>query len=430
MRFSKTVRVFAWSFLAIFSLIVAMSAVLSLFYQKAIVRYMQKYLHEHLVTELSMKEIRFSVLKGFPNATVEIIKPVMLSGEDFNVRDFPGTYADTLLEAKSVSFQFDLLKLINGQYELKKIEVTEGHMNILLDKNNRHNLKVWKAGENQTGEAHSVNLRSIFLNNTRIRVVSIHEQFNLSAFTRRSMFKGSYSGHILLGDTRGAVALDSLVVKNKRLIKDASLHMALKMAYGMNRFRISQGRIHFNKALINVSGEYKSGKENIIDLTLSIPKFGLDELMSLLPVSTKAVPASLNFTGNGKLTAVIKGSLTNKDNLLIRSSFELNGCTARNTDTRAEIRNIKLKGSISGTRADNFELRLDQFGSDLGKGTIAGKLTLRDLNALSFRAEILSTLDLQALPAEAPAKTTKTTQPDASSGGSSGSTTSTSPGGS
>ncbi len=397
MRFSKPFRIFAWSLLTTFLLVVVTSSFLSLFYEKAIVRYIQRYLDEHLLTELSMKDIRFRVLKGFPNATVEISNPVLLSGEEFRVRDFRGTFADTLLQAKSVSFQFDLLKLLGKQYELKKVEITQGRLNILLDNNKQHNLKIWKAGDKQAGDSYTVNLKSIVLNNINIRLISLREQLNLAAYSRRSTFKGTYSGHILSGETRGTLTLDSLTVKNTRLIRDASLHLVLKMAYGGNRFRISQGRVHLNKAVASISGEYKYGRENTIDLTLSMPKFGLEELMSLFPASVNAIPATLSFAGNGKLTAVVKGSLTNTSNLMIRSAFELANCTAHNKDNNAQISRINLKGSVTGTKADNFELRVDDFTSDLGKGTVGGNLTLRNLNKLLFRAEIHSILDLEAL---------------------------------
>lgn len=397
MRFSKPFRIFAWSLLATFLLVVVTSSFLSIFYEKAIVRYMQRYLDEHLLTELSMKDIRFRVLKGFPNATVEISNPVLLSGEEFNVRDFRGTFADTLLQAKSVSFQFDLLKLLGKKYELKKIEISQGRLNILLDKNKQHNLKIWKTSEKQTGESYTVNLKSIELNSTEIRVISLREQLNLAAYSRRSTFKGTYSGHILSGETRGTLSLDSLTVKGNRLIRNASLHLVLKMAYGGNRFRISQGRVHLNKAVANISGEYKYGRENTIDLTLDMPKFGLEELMSLFPSAVSAIPASLSFTGNGKLSAVVKGSLTHTSNLMIRSAFELENCTARNTDNNIQVSHINLKGSVTGTRAENFELQVDEFTSDLGKGTVGGNFTLRNLNTLLFRAEIHSILDLEAV---------------------------------
>lgn len=397
MRFSKPFRILTLSLLATLTLILVTSAVLSLFYEKAMVRYLKRYLDEHLATELSMKEIRFRVLKGFPNATLEISRPVLLAGRDFNARDFGGNFADTLLYARSVSFQFDLLKLVRKEYELKKIEVSQGGLNVLIDKSNRHNLKIWKIPEKPSGESYTVNLKGILFNNVRVRVVSAGHPWQLAAFSRRTTFRGAYSGSILTGETRGSLTLDSLTVSSKRIIRDASLHLSLKMAYGNNRFRINQGRIHLNKVVAGISGEYTGGRENSIDMTVDIPKFGLDECLSLLPAIERAQAGNMIYSGNGRLHAVIVGSLNHLDRLLIRSDFELSNGTARNKKTGVEINDIRLAGTASGTRTDNFELKIDQFSSSVGGGTIGGNFYLRNLKSLDFRSDLEANLDLEAI---------------------------------
>jgi hypothetical protein len=372
------------------------SAILSLFYEKAVIRYMKKYLDEHLLTQLSMDDIRFKVLKGFPNATIEITNVVLLSGKDFSRGDFSGSFSDTLLQANSILLRFDLLKLFNKEYELKKIEVSHGSVNILFDKQNRHNLDIWKASET-TGQNYSINLRSIVLSATDINLISLREQLTITALSQKMNFKGTLSGNVLSGETRGVLLIRGLRVKDKNLAKNASLHLALKMIYSGNRIRISQGRIQLNKAIALLAGEYKGGKGSSIDLTLNMPKFGLGELISLIPLDGKSLTGNLEFTGNGKLNLVIKGSLADRKGLLIRSGFELNKCTARNTSNRTTINNISLKGIISGTNSENFQLQLDRVSAELGKGNISGSFTLSNLNALLFRAEVHALLDMEAL---------------------------------
>jgi len=396
MRFRKPFRVFAFSLLATTALIVITSAILSLFYEKAVVRFMKNYLDEHLLTQLSMDDIRFKVLKGFPNATIEITNAVLLSGKDFSREDFSGSFSDTLLQANSILLQFDLLKLFSKEYELKKIEVSRGRVNILFDKQNRHNLDIWKAAET-AGQNYSINLRSIVLSSTNIKLVSLREQFTINALSEKTNFRITLSGNVLSGETRGGLLLRSLTVKGKNLVKNASLHLMLKMMYSGNYFRISHGRIQLNKAVAMVAGEYKGGKGSSIDLTLNMPKFGLEELMSLIPLDRKTLTGNLEFTGNGNLNLVIKGSLADPKGLLIKSDFELNNCTAHNTTTKTTINNINLNGTISGTNSENFQLQLVRVSADLGKGNISGSFTLKNLKTLLFHSEVRAIIDLEAL---------------------------------
>jgi hypothetical protein len=371
--------------------------IISLLYEKTLVRYMKNYLDEHLLTELSMETIRFRFLTGFPNATIEITNAELLSGKDFSSADFNASYADTLLRAKSILFKFDLLKLLKKEYELKKIAIVGGDINFLFDKNNRSNLQIWKSGES-VGKNYSINLRNIEVGSLSVRVKSMAQHYDLVATAQKLNFKGNLDQAVLAGETRGMVRIRYFKVKEKLLSKDASLQIALdNLRYGKNRFEISGGTLQFNKAIISVNGAYQGGKGSTIDLQLSIPKFGLDELMSLVPEGTTFQTGNFSFNGNGRLSLTLKGPIANLNHLLIRSDFELVNCIARNSANRETLHDINLRGSASGTNAANFSLRIDTISAILGKGTVNGMFTLTNLNLLTFVTRIHSVTDLKAL---------------------------------
>jgi len=396
-RFGKPLRIFFISILATVILFVITSALISLFYEKAMVRFMKSYLDEHLLTQVAMDEIRFRVLKDFPNATVEISNMVVFSGKNFTALDFGAAYADTLLQAGEVSFQFDLLKLIRKNYELKKIEISEGTLNVLFDKKDKHNLHIWKGSETDSGTGYAINLRSIVFSKMKLRVVALLAKTYLASYSKKTSFRGTYSENILSGDAKSELAHTSLLIRDKNWTKDADLLMQLNILYTNGRFRLRKGKISLNKAAMLVKGEYKSGKSSNVDLTVDIPNFGLAEVIALLPFSNKELTSRYGFNGKGSLHATVRGPVSNPDQLLINGMFKLTDCSALNLNTRAAINHIYLTGSVAGTRSENFILRIVDFTSELGKGTVRGNLQLKSLKDLNFKAVISSTIDLNAL---------------------------------
>jgi hypothetical protein len=392
----KPLKVFLIALISVAVFFVISSIIVSVFYEKALVRYMKNYLDEHLLTQLTMEEVNFRFLKGFPKATIEIKNAVMLSGIDFNRKDFPGTSADTFLHAKSILLQFNLLKLFHKDYELKKIEISEGTISILFDKKKKHNLNIWKPSEAKGGE-YSVNLRNIVLTDTRVQFISLKDQFSLFTYSGKSFFKGSLSSGVLSGEVHGDLALKSFNLKEKTIIRDARLQVAMNMVYGGKRLRISKGNVQVNKAVASVEGEFKFGRGSTIDMTLTMTRFGLEELMSIVPKNTKFSIGNYDFNGHGKLQAVVKGNLSDPDHLLIRSSFELSNCTARNIKNRKSLTHLDLKGTLSGTNARNFLLQLDTLSANLGKGNISGSFSLNNLKTLAFQSSLHAIIDLQAL---------------------------------
>ncbi len=394
---TKPVRILIIALLSTIFLIVVTSAVISLFYEKAVIRYMKKYMDEHLLTQISMDDIRFSVLKGFPGATVDINQVVMLSGDKFSARDFRGSYADTLLKARKVSFRFDLIKLFHKDYVLKKIQITDGFVNILFDKKGRHNLNIWKSDETGGTGKYSVNLQGIVASDMHVRWIDLPHRINLQTFSHTTSFKGTYSNEILSGEAHGNFSGTNLLVRDTRWMNKAALIVQLKMTYSHDHFRIREGMVRLNKADIHVKGDYVSGRENKVDLAFSVPKFGLDEFISLLPLQNDSLISQYRFTGRGKLTATLKGPVSDPDHLQIRSDFTLLDCSARNLKTRINIKGINVTGTVSGTNSKNFALSLQQFTAMMGNGRVRGSLDLHNLHDLLFRAKIHADLDLTAL---------------------------------
>jgi hypothetical protein len=396
-RFNKQLRILGISLITVLTLVVFASAIVSMFYEKAVIRYMKKYFDEHLLTQVVMDDIKFSLFKGFPHATFEISNLEVLSGIEFSPEDFDGLFADTLIKAKKVFFQFDLIKLFRKNYELKKIEISDGTINVLFDHNNRHNLIIWKKKTDAEKQGYSIKLRQILFSSMQLNLISIPEHIKLNSFSEKTNFRGTYAGSILSGDTRGNFTIDSLIFREKMLIKEAALKLQIKMLFSNNHFRIRQSNLQLNKAEAKITGEYKGGEKSYIDLNIELPKFGIEEIVSLLPIQDKYHLNNYSFTGKGRLKAVIKGSLNKSEHVSINSDFKLNDGLARNNKNRAELKHINLTGSVSGTKADNFIIRIDQITSSLGKGKISGNLLINDLNAPRFKTSINSTIDLNEL---------------------------------
>jgi hypothetical protein len=395
-RFVKPLRIFFISLLAILALFAASSVVISVFYEKALVRFLRTYLDEHLLTEIAMDDIRFRVFKGFPNATVEISNVVVFSGKDFTPGDFAAAYADTLLQADEVTFQFNLLQLIRKNYELRKIEMSHGFINVLFDKKDRHNLRIWKGSEKDTG-GYAINLRSIVFSQMQLRVAALPARVYLSASSKKTSFKGSYRDAILSGEIKSDIAHTTLLIRDKNLTRDADLLLQLNMLYANGRFRVREGKVTLNKAAMLVKGEYKSGKQSEMDLTVDIPKFGLAEALALLPVSHRELTNRYRFDGNGRLHATIRGPVSSPEQLQVSGLFSLSDCSAHNLNTNAALTRIHLTGAVSGTRKENFNLRIADFSSELGNGNLRGNFTLCSLKDLNFTTAFNSTIDLNEL---------------------------------
>ncbi len=372
------------------------SALVSVSYKKAIVKYLNVFLKEHLTTRLTMDEkIRFRFLKGFPNTTIELNNVLLESGADFSRHDFNAIYpSDTLIYAEHVYLRFNPFKMLKKDYELKKIEISGGIINILFDLRKNHNLKIWSSGAEKQNDF-AIALKNIILTDTRIRILAADNRIDLNSSSVRTVFKGGLSSGILSGETKGQFRIHRLSSHQKNLVGRSNLQLDVKLIYGARHFKITGGTIRLNKAEADISGEYIANNKNEIDLLLNMHQFGLAELMSVLPLKPQA--GNYSFNGGGKMNFSISGSLSDPSRLSIKSAFELHGGQARNTTTRKELSGVFIKGSATGTRKDNFHLRVDTFKAKLNQGYIGGHLRISDLNRLIFNSDLKADIDLRDL---------------------------------
>jgi hypothetical protein len=396
LQFNRSIRILSLAIAAVIMLIISFSAFFSIFYEKALIRYLKTYLDERLLTEISVGEIRFKILKGFPHATVELRNVTMLSGRDFSTVDFHGTFADTLLTARRISCQFDLIGLLHRRYELRKIDATDGYLNILTDNSSINNLNIWKTPENKEHRSYSVNLNAIHLNDMYIRINNLPEKVFWLAMSTKTTLRGTFSDDGFSGEIRGDASAADLIIREKTLLNNAALQLQAKMIYAERHFRIRQGKIQVNKAVIQLSGSYGMKNDRPLNITLVIPRFGLEELISILPVSSTRSISAYHFDGKGKFTGRLHGYLKGNRGMNVTGNFSLNDCSARNNFTRTSLDKINLSGSISGNTENDIRLDITQFSASLGKGKISGDLILFDLHTMPFKANIAANLDLKA----------------------------------
>jgi hypothetical protein len=397
MRFKKLLRIILSTTLVIIALIISTSVVFSLFYEKAALRYIKKYLDENLETQLSMQDIRLRILKGFPNATIEISDITILSGKDFSAGHFSGSFSDTLLKANKIYMRFDVLGLLKKEFNLKKLEISQGYLNLLIDKNNHHNLKIWKNKESSQPQQQTFKLQGILLSSMEINFIALKEQIKFSAYTEKTNVKGEISGKSFLGYTKGKYLIHSLNIKDSPFLKNIPLHIDLKIAYSDNKFKIAEGKVVINKIAAGISGEYLAGKSTWLDFTLQVPKFSFGDILSLSPFLNSRIMKDYMFNGYGRLKVNIKGPQHGRKNYQLMSEFTLIDCKARNTLTKYEISKISVQGKVNGTIPGNLIIELNDINSKLGKGFVQGTVILSSAQKLHLQGQLHAEIDLDAL---------------------------------
>ena len=121
-------------------------------------------LNKNISTKLDVGSFRLSFLRRFPKASLELKNVLVHSSFEFNPATFPGINTDTLLFAKNVSVEFKFTDIIKGNYNVERIGVRDGKINIFTDKSGQINYEISKKGDKPEDETFTINLERITIN--------------------------------------------------------------------------------------------------------------------------------------------------------------------------------------------------------------------------------------------------------------------------
>ena len=139
----KVILEYILAFVVIFLLLLAIVGVVVVkFHGDDLQAYVMEQVNDRLDTKVSVEDVSVRVFRKFPSTSIVLHDITLWSSHNFNVRDFDGTGADTLLTAETVSVSFNLFGMIRKRFNIRQVEIRKGSLRLLTDSNGEGNYKL------------------------------------------------------------------------------------------------------------------------------------------------------------------------------------------------------------------------------------------------------------------------------------------------
>ncbi|MCF8281361.1 MAG: AsmA family protein [Bacteroidales bacterium] len=121
--------------------IVVAAIVIAAFFQEAVGKKLIAVLIQQLKTEVKVRSFDLSLLRNFPDATASL--------KDVTVM---GLNKKPLLEAQELAFNFRLLSLFEQQVKIHSVTISNGALDVWVDKNGKNNYDIFKPSKSDAGD--------------------------------------------------------------------------------------------------------------------------------------------------------------------------------------------------------------------------------------------------------------------------------------
>ena len=351
-------------------LIAAVSVIIVKLYGEDIKRYFVDEINNHVESEIVVTDINFSVLRRFPDASVELknvlIKSAGNTGEEI--------YSDTLLTASSVFFQFSLSDIFREKFNIKAVYATDGVLNIATGEQGRGNYRFWKEGKAGSDEF-QIDLSDVRLNNFDITYQNMMSGFFLKAELYSLHVRGSFSGSISSFRLNTDLKTKMLSNENVASFRGRNIRAGLSVTVENGDFIIENGIFDIEGVKVSANGHYLSASNNL-DIKFSGENIEADNFFDILTERSSAIPGNIRLEGkislNGRING--KGGRTGFPSVSAKFGLE-NGILYKN---RREVflKAITIAGSYSNgerNKPETSAIVIDNYSAESLSGKIKGR---------------------------------------------------------
>ncbi len=390
-------------FIILVALFLAGAIVITFIFSEEVKQKLVSEINKNLKTEISVREIKFSAIRKFPNASLEFRDVLIKPANSFNKIDFAGYAPDTLLSAKRIFLEFNLRDIIFKNYNIKSIQIEQGLLNLFTDSEGNENYEFWETRETGEETAVRINLQNIRIYDLHFFFINRQKELSSQFHFSSTHLKGNFSELRYRLSGRSDFIVKEIGLKN--ILGDASIPVKAEVELDVNGdlFTISKGKFNIGKMRFNAEGEYFGGGVNRIDLAVEGENLDLKSAGSLLIGDYLKFTQNYNPTGSLSFRGRMHGRFSRLEKPGIEGAFALIKGGLSKKGIKTKIHGLSANGTFSNgglTSPVTYRINIESFNGSFGEGAFRGHLKVENLlnplltGSLLFDGNIYELTDL------------------------------------
>lgn len=388
----RLVRFVKWTFGTLLTLVLLITFLLYVF-KDDIIDYAIGEINKTLKTKVEVDEIDITFWATFPNLSLDF-------NEVFIQDALPNaTRKDTLLYTEQIRLKFSPMDIWNEKYNVKKIDIKPGTLQLKVDKKGRVNYDIFK--ESASTEKSNFNLTLESIHATGIR-------FSYANQVNDNTYKSKVQDLRLAGNfTQDQFDIDTKTVFYIQRIQNglvpfiinqqASTDVAIHIDQVAKTFAINKGKLLLSGIPFDFDVKVDTGKVN---LRIDGDHIPLADLANKLAVKEVRTVSELKGSGTGSFHLALENQMKKDSYPKVNCTFSIDNGRLTEPTKGLTLSNIDLKGYYSTLQGkDKEELSIKNVSFQTISGPFSGKLDIRRFSKPSYRGSANGSVDLEVIHA-------------------------------
>ena len=385
---------------SLLTLMIITTLVINFFFKDQIIRYVLSQLENQTNARISIGKIDFSIWRQFPNASIVCDNVYAQSSNQFKTLRELADKKDTLLVADRIFLELNMLKLIKGEYQLKRLNIKNGTLKLLIDSEGNANYDILKKSEKPSGKEFKLELNDLLLINTVLVCDNLKSGVKFRGIASRLNIKGNFKAQTYDLQIQSDLFANYLIINDNNYLIRKPLELDFNLLVDNKHYQIKDAKFRINKLQFFASGDFNLGDENRLDIYVTGHKLDLSQVMEALPDRFRTQLTDYSGRGQTALTLTVKGKVGKNINPKVDLKVSLkNGVITQNI-ANIQLHNINLQATFNNGLSRNSlssVIKINKLAANLGSGTISGSIIIENLNQPEINLNFNSKLELKEL---------------------------------
>lgn len=367
--------------------------------QDAIVQKGVQYANEAFAGQLTLEGSHISPFANFPYISVDL--------EGVSLYETKDNSSDPLMHMEDLYVGFNLLAVLQGNYQVKAISLKDGYLNVAQHKDGTYNILEALASpdslSDSTGEEAPLNLdlKRISLRNIDLHKISEATDTDIDAFISRANIRIALNGTHTQLDLDAKSEMSLIIDGDTTYLNHKHIDVETELDYdGESTLVIAPSTLQIEGNSFQAEGSFDLSDDPTIDLKVDGRKPNFDMLIAFCP--DELIPTLRSYDNRGEVffEATVKGSIADGSIPQIDAKFGCKEGMIKNSENDRTVAELAfagyLKSGEDGT-LESMEFGLQDFQATPETGEFDGDLTIKNFISPDIDLQLRSAFDLNFL---------------------------------
>lgn len=359
-------------------------------------------LNESLAGKVVVEDTKISLFENFPYVSIDLM--------NIEVYETKAPDSEAIIDIADAYIGFDLVSIIQGTYEVKKIKLSDGTVKLVQYTDGALNVANILPEEEAQIEKSSptnangmnINLRSIELVN--IDLLKLNKETNILA----EVFVENLRSNFSIVDDKVKASLDSRLLFNLIVAGDTSFlhdkHISINTSlnYDLNSefLQISPSELTIEKASFLMEGSVDVKNDLNLDLSFSGQKPNFDLFLAFVPEEFGPLLSRYDNGGSVYFNALAKGPAAYGFSPHIEVDFGCKEAFIENTEVDKGLNDLYFEGHFTNGELNapsTMALTIADFTATPETGIFKGDVTIKNFESPDIEMQVSSEFNLDFL---------------------------------